>query len=86
VRSGVEKNNWVGLITRISDYRIVGSRLIATTAKLRNPKAPSVALGVPIEYSALHFFSLSFCYYAHVLLVICPGLENGTSVMIRFVI
>jgi hypothetical protein len=59
VRRGVETNDWTGLIkhrTYISDYRMLGSRLMATTAKLRKRKVLNVALGVPIEYRALHFF------------------------------
>ena len=55
---------------------MVGSHLIATTAKLRNPKVPKVAMGVPIEYSA-PLFCVSFCYDAHIPLIICPGLEEG---------
>jgi hypothetical protein len=60
-RSGVERDDWADLIkhrTYISDYyyRMVGSRLIATTAKLRNRKVSNVAPGVPIEYSAPRFF------------------------------
>jgi hypothetical protein len=57
VRRGVETNDWSGLITHrtyISHYWMVGSHLITTTAKLRKRKVPNVALGVLIEYSALH--------------------------------
>ena len=56
---GVETDDWSGLITHrtyISDYWMVGLHLIATTAKIRKRKVPNIALGVPIEYSAVHFF------------------------------
>jgi hypothetical protein len=46
VRNGVERNDWTGLLvhcTYISDYQIIRSHLIVTTAKLRIPKTPNVA-------------------------------------------
>jgi hypothetical protein len=51
VRRGVETNDWTDLMmhrTYISHYRMLESRLIATTAKIRKRKVPKVALGVPI--------------------------------------
>jgi hypothetical protein len=66
VRTGVEKNEWISLITHstyILNYLMVGSRLIATAAKLRKRKVPNVALGVPIEYSAFDF--------SHFILLLC---------------
>jgi hypothetical protein len=39
---------------------MAGSRLISTTGKLRNPKMPNVASGVPIEYSALRLVPFHF--------------------------
>jgi hypothetical protein len=59
VRRGVETNDWTDLMmhrTYISHYRMLESRLIATTAKIRKRKVPKVALGVPIEYSAFDCF------------------------------
>jgi hypothetical protein len=59
VQRGVEMNDWSGLITHrtyISDYRMFGSHVIATTVKLRKRKVPNVSLGVPIEYSAFDCF------------------------------
>lgn len=56
---GLEMDDWSSLIKYciyISDYCMVGLHLIATTAKLRKQKVLKVALGVPMEYSALHFF------------------------------
>jgi hypothetical protein len=94
VLHGVQTNDWAGLITHrtyILDYCMVGSRLIATTAKLRKPKVRNVALGVPIELSALHFshFILLLCsHFAHRLSwlrgwYVC--FHNALIVLIRFV-
>ena len=71
---------------------MVGSHLIATTAKLRNPKVPNVTMGVPIEYSAPPF--VAFHSAMMLTLIICPGLEEGAfvfmiqsyTIYIRFVI
>jgi hypothetical protein len=71
VRHGVETNDWTSLITHrtyISDYRMPGSHLIATTGKLRKPKVRNVALGVPIELSAPHF--------SHFILLLCSHLPH----------
>ena len=60
VQECMKNEDWKALIVHRTYIWITtaGSRLIATTAKLRNPKVPNVALGVPIELSALHFFSV----------------------------
>jgi len=49
---GVEKNEWTELInlrTCLSECPLVCSCLRNVTAKLKNPKLPNVAQGVPIE-------------------------------------
>lgn len=58
VRECAEENDWKALIVHRTYIWITtaGSRLTATTAMLRSPKVSNVVVGVPIEYSALHFF------------------------------
>jgi hypothetical protein len=46
VWNGVDRNDWTDLLvhrTYISDYQIIRSHLIVTTAKLRIPKTPNIA-------------------------------------------
>ena len=55
----MEMDDWSSLIKYcmyISDYWMVVLHLISTTVKLRKRKVLTVALGVPKEYSTLHFF------------------------------
>src|SRR5882762_7438970 len=83
VQRGVEMNDWSGLITHrtyISDYRMFGSHVIATTVKLRKRKVPNVALGVPIEYSAFGFFPFHSAIMLTSYLSFCPCLEDGAFV------
>jgi len=83
VQRGVETNDWTGLITHrtyISDCRMVGSHVIATTVKLRKRKVPNVSLGVPIEYSAFDCFPFHSAIMLTSRLSFCPGLEDGAFV------
>jgi hypothetical protein len=48
VYNGLEKNDWIGLMTHrtyISDYRIVGSRLIVNRSETQTAKNPECSLG-----------------------------------------
>jgi hypothetical protein len=67
--SGVD---WVGLIEH-STY-ISGGWIVLNRNHSKAPKVQNIALGVPIEYSALHFLS----FHSAMMLIVCPGLEDGT--------
>ena len=63
VRSGVLEGDWDDLIQLrmyFLDSQTIKLPLIVTTAKLRIPKMRKVALGVPIEQSALHCCPFNF--------------------------